>query len=610
MAIGFLIAGCAAFIWSLGRVDVDRVGDLGLVELAPALYWAAVACVSVAFAISCCATRPRQLVLGASLLAILVMLYGLATFTEPLARFQTAWLHAGFIEYIGRTGKVLPTLDARYSWPGAFAFGAWADGAAGASSAIGLLRFAPLAFALLYLAPVWSIAAGLTADVRSRWLTLWIFTIANWVGQEYLSPQALGFLLYLVIVAVLVRWFRPSNDVTAEVPPPADDPRPKLPVRWWRRLLRVLREPDELPPSAAPTATLAVGVILVLFLFAASVVAHQLTPLFALAFMVVMAIVGRLRLRVLPVACALLLLGWLSWGAIGFWSGHLEFLIGGVGNAGANVQANVGQRFVGASQERELILLARVGMTFAIVLLAAWGVWRRVRAGYWDVTALIGAAVPWTVLFGQAYGGEAILRAYLFAAPFLAFLGAAGIATVLNAHGFSSLQERAGKWSRAKTVFGTAALFTVIAVGSMTAAAASVAIRYGNERFERVSESSLASTRWLYANAYFGDTLISAAPSVPWRYRDVERYNYESLLDSKSVRQLGPVETLAERAAAQGSDTYVVLTAEQEAYGELLDGLPKGWLDRYARLLASSGDFVLRYDRDGDRIYQFIRRSR
>jgi hypothetical protein len=280
-----LIVGIVTFIWSLGGVDVARVGDLGLVEMAPAAYWVGIACVSVAFALACCDERPRSLLCAASLLALIVMLYGLATFTEPLARFQTAWLHAGFIEYVGRTGKVLPSLDARYSWPGAFTFGAWGDKAAGVPSAVTLLRFAPLTFALLYLAPIWSIARSLTSSRRACWLTLWIFSIANWVGQEYLSPQALGFLLYLVSVAIIVRWFRVPPAPEAPAGDDGHGPEAESPgriVRGWRRVMAALRRPDEVPPAEIPTSTRVAGLVLLLFLFGAAVVSHQLTPVFIL----------------------------------------------------------------------------------------------------------------------------------------------------------------------------------------------------------------------------------------------------------------------------------------------------------------------------------------
>src|SRR5262249_53905772 len=134
VALLLVAAGLAAFLVALGETHARDVGDLGLVQAAPPSFWVGIGCVAVAFALGSCGTPVRPLVCVTALVALLVMLYGLATFSESLARFQTAWLHAGFIEYIGRTGRVLPNLDARYSWPGAFTFGAWADGAAGVPS--------------------------------------------------------------------------------------------------------------------------------------------------------------------------------------------------------------------------------------------------------------------------------------------------------------------------------------------------------------------------------------------------------------------------------------------------------------------------------------------
>src|SRR5699024_5682221 len=147
-------------------------------------------------------------------------------------------------------------------------------------------------------------------------------------------------------------------------------------------------------------------------------------------------------------------------------------------------------------------------------------------------------------------GGEAILRAYLFAIPFLSLLGGLGMATLLDRRAarlaMQVPSEDAGA-RRGRTLVASAVVVGVIALGSTGAAAASVEIRYGNERFERVSEQSLAAVQWMYRHARPGDALVEVAPTSPWRYRDVERFDYESLLDSKSVASLASLDAIATR---------------------------------------------------------------
>ena len=51
----------------------------------------------------------------------------------------------------------------------------------------------------------------LTIDRRLVWLAVWVFYLGNWVGQDYFSPQAFAYLLYLMLLAILVTWMRPAG---------------------------------------------------------------------------------------------------------------------------------------------------------------------------------------------------------------------------------------------------------------------------------------------------------------------------------------------------------------------------------------------------------------
>ena len=54
---------------------------------------------------------------------------------------------------------------------------------------------------LLYLA-----YEALSLGVRQRWVALMLYSSSNWIGQDYYSPQALGTLLSLGIMAIALRW--------------------------------------------------------------------------------------------------------------------------------------------------------------------------------------------------------------------------------------------------------------------------------------------------------------------------------------------------------------------------------------------------------------------
>ena len=62
--------------------------------------------------------------LGIQLVLLVLMLHGITAVLESQPRFPISWIHAGFVEFIDRTGTTVPGLDARWSWPGFFALAA------------------------------------------------------------------------------------------------------------------------------------------------------------------------------------------------------------------------------------------------------------------------------------------------------------------------------------------------------------------------------------------------------------------------------------------------------------------------------------------------------
>ena len=92
----------------------------------------------------------------------------------------------------------------------------------GLDSGLDLIGWAPVAFNLLYLPPLLLVFRAASKDWRVVWLAAWIFYITNWIGQDYYSPQAFAYFLYLVILGVLLTWF-------------ARGPRPiwPIPQRWF-----------------------------------------------------------------------------------------------------------------------------------------------------------------------------------------------------------------------------------------------------------------------------------------------------------------------------------------------------------------------------------------
>ena len=110
----------------------------------------------------------------------------------------------------------------------------------------GRLRIAlwsPLAFNLINLVVLRYLFRGLTRNTRLIWLGLWIFFIINWVGQDYFSPQAMAYVLYLACIGLLIRrrspgrCWPPSWSIVSrgggEPPDHADDAAASPSRPWW-----------------------------------------------------------------------------------------------------------------------------------------------------------------------------------------------------------------------------------------------------------------------------------------------------------------------------------------------------------------------------------------
>src|SRR5947207_8975568 len=81
----------------------------------------------------------------------------------------------------------------------------------GAPSALSFATWATVGFNLLFLPPLLLLTRALTRDPRLVWGSIWIFYAANWINQDYLAPQAFGYLCYLTVLGLLLTYFRPRE---------------------------------------------------------------------------------------------------------------------------------------------------------------------------------------------------------------------------------------------------------------------------------------------------------------------------------------------------------------------------------------------------------------
>lgn len=238
-----LAAGVLCWIVSVRTVSLAHMNGYGLLS---ALNWefpVALLLVSAAAAWELTRRQIREPWLLLTTVVFVIFLFGYQAAIEGPARIPVGWLHVGFADYINAHGAVLHGYDARFYWPGFFAAVATLTTFAGLDSALPLLRWAPLLYNLLALLPLVWLTRSAASSRRVAWLAVPLFFVGNWIDQDYLSPQATVYLLYLTLLASLFWLAQVDREVAGEagsdLPPASLLARRDLPARG-ARVLRLL----------------------------------------------------------------------------------------------------------------------------------------------------------------------------------------------------------------------------------------------------------------------------------------------------------------------------------------------------------------------------------
>ena len=254
------------------------------------------------------------------------------------------------------------------------------------------------------------------------------------------------------------------------------------------------------------------------------------------------------------------------------------------------------------------MLYLRVGFAAVVLALAGAGLLRRRRRGINDRVALVLTGVPFLALGLQNYGGEILLRVYLFALPAASVLAAylffpstdpgraaapadapaPADATAPSGAGATALppgspSARAGRAvrpappaRRSWPAVAAAAVCAIAMTGGFFIA------RYGNEAWEQTPRGELAAMSYLYAHDQAGARVlwlsqeppVDVTPEMPWQYRDIEKIQY---LGTKAPVNPAAVGALVASLRAAGPGSYVITTTTQEAYLEQVASYRPGW---------------------------------
>jgi GT2 family glycosyltransferase len=560
-----LVVAIALWLQSLGSVDLSAMTDLGLVSVLPVTYWAALLIVVATIPVLIHRDRTATVLLVAYLAALIMILHATPVLLYDSLRYGWAWKHVGVVDYIVRNKSLEPQVgglfNAYQAWPGFFALNAVVVKAIGLPSALSYAAWGPPLFELAALFPLRILFSTLSRDRRQIWLALLIFYLGNWVGQDYFSPQAFAYLLYLVILGVCLRWLPASH---------ADRPL------WrWRRWLGRDLSSEEAPSPSQRRVLLAVVVLLMV----AVVSSHQLTPFMLLSALCLLVLGRQTGPAWLPAVLATFTVVWMVTMGRTFIDQNLYWIIESIGHPGANAQAGLVD-LSRTSVDQRLVSYADRGLTAGLVVLAGMG-WmrlRRARAPRRGAALLAVSTVP--LLAANSYGGEMIFRVYLFALPFLGLL-TAGL-----------LYPRASRgWFSASV---SVALAVVLVVPFCLA-------YYGKERANYFNPQEVAASEWLYSHAPARSLLVGADAQLPWGFTHYENYDYlflENLTPSqRATLAKSPMTEIDQESRSQAGPTYVILTRSQADYA------------RYTGILSSATMTALTSSLQHDPFYRVVYRN-
>jgi hypothetical protein len=468
-----LAAGLAAWGYSLTRVKLISVGVYGLLSAVDGWYFVGLALVVLGLVGELIRARPRTWVMAAHLIGLIAVIHASVPLLEHTPEYAWVYKHIGVAAALGANGRVTQPDNIYESWPALFAGVAGIVAQSGVSG-LDLARWAPPAFELLDSLLLLAIFRLITRSTRTAFLAATIFVgVVAWVGQDYLSPQAFAFAMWLGVVLVVVRWLLAAPESISRRGRPGR-------ARAW--LLHGYEAPAPSSPHARRVAVVVVAVV-----FFALVAAHQLTPYMALVALGALALLDLLRPRWLIVALAAIALGFLAprYNVISSQYGGLF--------SGFNLVHNASTVFTHASKAEKLTATAVHYLSAATWLLAGLGLlsfWK-VRGRHAVVAVL--AFSPFVILFGQSYGGEAIYRVFLFSSPWCALL----IATRIE-------QLRLPALRRSLAVVLPAAAILLGVQGS-----------YGPVAVDTYTADELNASVWLYAHAPRGSYLLPAATNFP-----------------------------------------------------------------------------------------------
>ena len=484
----------ATVLWAVSLTllsDSSLAGEDGTFVFPP-LWYAAVFLVLLVSIGTLSVTSSSATLSAVSVTLLNVVFFASTSFVQGVPRLPWTYKHIAVSNFIDATGSVNPAIDLYHRWPAFFSTAASLGHLSGFSDPVDWAGWTEVGFALVDVLLVFALARAVTRSSTIPWVAAVAFTTCNWIGQNYFSPQAFDFSLYLALCLVAVtflrstplgwivrteerfsarRFFRPTHDVAAVSQQATDGVSPLLVSRKAKVL----------------------AVCAVLLLQAVIVASHQLTPYIAIACLLPLFLLGYFRPRWLGVALVAVALAYLV-PNFDYINDNYGLLTGFdlVSNASYTPPeaVNTSSADIWHGRGVSLLSLIAVGLGFlGIVRHAFVGSLRNA------VLVAIFAFAPAVILAGQSYGGEGRFRVLLFALPWLSI----GIGWLFDAGGT--------RWRRSA--------FTLRSLALLVTGSLFILTSFQPILGSRVESADVPAAQWLDSQLKPGDFLMGDVVTFP-----------------------------------------------------------------------------------------------
>lgn len=539
-----LVVALALWTYAVVRTDTTTLGAFGLVGALPIVFWIALALLTAGFWI--CVRDPLRSNWWslAYTLGLIVLERATQALVYPTPLYSWAWKHDAVIEHLLtagglQSGDQLGDMGVYDQWPGFFAAQAALVRLTGVENAAMFMAWWPLISSLLLLAPLLLIYRTFTQDRRLVWTAVWLFYVANWVGQDYFSPQSLAFALYLGVIAIVLR--RGERPVRVAAAGSAAAGRKRRQVLWT---------------------------VLLIPLIIAIVISHQLTPVMLVASLAALClIIRRYRDWTLLVTLLLVFLAWNLTASLPFLREAVPEMVQSFGDVSGNLETGYGSTPTGTGP----VIVSWVSrlLSASVLLLAVTGVLRQRVLRHRARPLLLLAAVPLLMLVANDYGSEMIFRVLLFMLPGACFFAAAALLPAVrppaaDPDGAGAPQPAAGL------------RFAVLpAVALLALTAAFVPSYSGKDRLSYFPPQEVALVQQVFDRVPKGSLVVAAHRNYPLAYASYWNVRHYWFLDDarSHVEEIlkDPAGTLARDMAAvePPARAYFLLTQGQIANSEM-----------------------------------------